>query len=687
MKSRLQFLTLCALFALVATAFGQTVYKSLTLSENGTITAPTNFWTANPVPLGSLTNGLSTWTGSTNLTIPATQISDSTSAGRSMLTATNATEQAALLPELTQFAALQKTREQIWLSEFQQQAGRFCLLAVGDSMAHRKPDQLKDSLINRYGLKGLALDALQAKASGDAAWSGANTGVMDDFAIWETGAYGRLGPGGVIEWGVGAGASNVPLVVDTFSIYYVRASGGGSFSIESKNDTGAWTNIATVDTDNGGAAVVTKWSASVTKGFYLLRVVGSTGECRFIGAKMEDSSVNGLVYVKATRGGLSMSQQLQCAQSSLDVVLADVNPSLVVFEQKDSLSGYDANLRSVLARWKIAAPSADWCLVGTTDTQVNDSESSGIRDVVRTVASENGHWYFDANAAVGGWGGIIRVGWDTPDSTHLDDAAHIACAQIMLPEITTTSARQLFLGRSENGSEQTARLRFGRSTPHGVVIISKTKEGTGGLYFDANDSANGAPFSGFYVASSVDASTPNAIKFFCGANKTTKMLLTQDGRLSLGSNPPAPSDVLLATSSNSNAFVASFDHLGTPASTTSGLASFKRSGVARSRIDGEGNFETQLAGVGIKIKEGSNARMGQSTLSSGTVTVSNTSVTANTRIFVSRVGKGSSTAIGALEIGTITASTSFVINSLKSDATTETGDLSVVNWMLFEPAP
>jgi len=100
-----------------------------------------------------------------------------------------------------------------------------------------------------------------------------------------------------------------------------------------------------------------------------------------------------------------------------------------------------------------------------------------------------------------------------------------------------------------------------------------------------------------------------------------------------------------------------------------------------------GNLVFATAGTGIKIKEGSNARMGTATLSSGTVTVSNTSVTANTRFSVSRVGKGSSTAIGALDVGAVTSLTSFVINALKADATTETGDLSVVHWILFEPAP
>jgi hypothetical protein len=100
-----------------------------------------------------------------------------------------------------------------------------------------------------------------------------------------------------------------------------------------------------------------------------------------------------------------------------------------------------------------------------------------------------------------------------------------------------------------------------------------------------------------------------------------------------------------------------------------------------------GNVIMSAAGTGVQVKEGSNARMGTATLVAGTVTVSNTSVTANTRIFLSRYSPGASTALGVISVGTVTASTSFVINSLKTaDATVETNDVSVVHWLLVEPA-
>jgi hypothetical protein len=91
-----------------------------------------------------------------------------------------------------------------------------------------------------------------------------------------------------------------------------------------------------------------------------------------------------------------------------------------------------------------------------------------------------------------------------------------------------------------------------------------------------------------------------------------------------------------------------------------------------------GNYIMTQAGKGIQIKEGSNARMGVATLVGGTIAVANTSVTANTRVFISRSTTGGTE--GTLSTTQI-ASTSFTVNS------TSGTDTSTVNWLLIEPSP
>lgn len=79
----------------------------------------------------------------------------------------------------------------------------------------------------------------------------------------------------------------------------------------------------------------------------------------------------------------------------------------------------------------------------------------------------------------------------------------------------------------------------------------------------------------------------------------------------------------------------------------------------------------------LSLKDGTNKRMGQATLVGGTVAVSNTSVTANTRIILSRETLGGTA--GHLAVSARSAGVSFTI---LSSSGTET---STVNWLLIEP--
>lgn len=91
-----------------------------------------------------------------------------------------------------------------------------------------------------------------------------------------------------------------------------------------------------------------------------------------------------------------------------------------------------------------------------------------------------------------------------------------------------------------------------------------------------------------------------------------------------------------------------------------------------------GNVVISTAGKGLKVKEGTNARMGTAVLVAGTVTVSTTAVTATSRIFLTNQVLGGTA--GFLRVSARTAGTSFTITS--SSGT----DTSTVAWMMVEPA-
>lgn len=92
-------------------------------------------------------------------------------------------------------------------------------------------------------------------------------------------------------------------------------------------------------------------------------------------------------------------------------------------------------------------------------------------------------------------------------------------------------------------------------------------------------------------------------------------------------------------------------------------------------LDVQGTVRISLIGRTLSIVQGSNACAGQSTLSSGTITVSTTCTPANSKgIILTDAGGGTLANIGSISVGTVSASVSFVINS--SNAL----DSSNVNW-------
>jgi hypothetical protein len=94
--------------------------------------------------------------------------------------------------------------------------------------------------------------------------------------------------------------------------------------------------------------------------------------------------------------------------------------------------------------------------------------------------------------------------------------------------------------------------------------------------------------------------------------------------------------------------------------------SFLQGGTERIRLDGPGGvyvYEklTLDTAIPIAIKSGTNQRAGNATLVAGTVTVNNTTVTANTIVLLTRKTSGGT--IGTAITYTVSAGTSFTINS------------------------
>lgn len=88
-----------------------------------------------------------------------------------------------------------------------------------------------------------------------------------------------------------------------------------------------------------------------------------------------------------------------------------------------------------------------------------------------------------------------------------------------------------------------------------------------------------------------------------------------------------------------------------------------------------------VVAAGLAVTEGANAAQGVATLVAGTVTVNNTRVTANSRIFLTAQNLGTVVTPSALCVSARVNGVSFTILASQG------GDTSIVAWEIFTPAP
>ncbi len=147
----------------------------------------------------------------------------------------------------------------------------------------------------------------------------------------------------------------------------------------------------------------------------------------------------------------------------------------------------------------------------------------------------------------------------------------------------------------------------------------------------------------------------------------------------------APSEIILVTNVSGNTWTVTRGAEGTaPVAHTPGFTVFQdlTAGAlgAFAQLTGAaftGPVDVSVAGKGLQVAEGSNAKQGTVALVAGSKVVANTSVTASSRIFVTSQADGGTP--GWLRITARTPGTSFTITS--SSGT----DTSTVAYEIFEP--
>lgn len=285
-------------------------------------------------------------------------------------------------------------------------------------------------------------------------------------------------------------------------------------------------------------------------------------------------------------------------------------------------------------------------------TSSNNSFSSGFG--YRALYNLGSNGYGESNSAFGAYSGPfltqgssnLFVGYGAGGNTGVFGGGQY------------TGGGSTFLGVN-SGVRGTTAVNYSTAIGAGAAVTANNQLVVGGHLGAFIDNA-------YFGAGVVDATPPVSVTIQSTGGEGTNIAGTTT-RIAAGRGTGnAGSTLALATGAvlgSGSALQTLTDRL----TLTESLASFSTVDVAVS-----------TAGKGLRVKEGSNAKQGVSTLVAGTVTVSNTSVTASSRIFLTCQDPNGGVP-GVEYISARTVGTDFTITSSAADT-------CIVAWQIFEPA-
>lgn len=224
----------------------------------------------------------------------------------------------------------------------------------------------------------------------------------------------------------------------------------------------------------------------------------------------------------------------------------------------------------------------------------------------------------------------------------------------------------LNIGGAIFGNLITGNIGIGTPSPRSRLDVW----GASSLYLGQTGFAHGIVNSDDSMMLVVDANNDanNAFLEVGTGGGAPLLYIVQPGVVGVGtSNPMAALDV-----KSTGTLVTQYAQIWRNSGSTV-IASMTATGV----FNVAGDIRLNAAGSGLQVAEGANARMGTVNLTAGTATVANTSVTANTRIFLTI--QSVSGTLGIPYVDGRVAGTSFTITS------TNSSDTSTIAWLLIEP--
>lgn len=571
-------------------------------------------------------------------------------------------------------------------------SARLNLVFLGDSISPFLRESIDARLKLEYangGFAGRLAGETGFNYDGNATSASETSG---NFTNSPNGCYWDVASGGSFYVGVGNVSNTNPMAayapsvflapstVTRIGVYYTRRPGGGTFKVQisTKTSSGSFsdvTGLTSVDT-NGTLSIQYVEVAISAADVSRLKIVHVSGSNCYIVGGLVSADV-GVVSHGWHVGGLAMTNMINSARFTEWAALVPADVVIAAYLDAPGDSSYSTGMtetqlvdavsdgiRNAFPATSAVTSTTPWsgktALVNRRPHLVlwgsNKVETPGTVDqdaynaAMNANAVANDDTYFDANSMWGSWRDVYDVGGmgggdSSGSSTHPAFEYYLACAAAFLTE-TNLIGGGLAIGLREQSIE---RLRVG---PTAVAANNKANRVK---FSDSVTSISFAPLdrTGFGdIAMMIESS---GAVYECG--------------LWLKSTAASGCEYLITHQPG-----AGFLLRDTTASKT-----FLQYNASAQLALGASGGTVAIGNIGTHQ---SGTRHGRATLSSGTVTVTDANITANSRIIVTRTTRGGT--VGAT-YEAVPTSGSFTITSRTAADAVASSDTSVLSWIAIEP--
>jgi len=516
---------------------GNTIVEIFVKVQNGSeLEELADVLIASPTAGQALMRGASLWE---NRSLVAADISNSTTAGRALLTAADAAAQRTAMELGT--AAITASTDYATAAQG--------TLATGAAKQSGKPSRIYNTqsqlATNRQATKPVILSTL---IIGDS-WA---LGV-DDFI------KGQIGQAGYITGPIGAALTNATLtagkseygktpwgqsvVIDAsgefsiwgvssggvasagrfqasryITVHYEAISGGGTIQVQYEDRTGAWQTVGNINTNNSGASTYTVYESSVLAAVETPRVrlnwVSGSSKIYAVGAVANPAnspaigtSRSGGVFCDVSYGGSTAEEWDETPQEAWTALLSYLKTNIVfVRESREiSLATWETEINSLVSKLRTARSTIDIVFIGSHPMSSGFGTNADETDAfLRTYCATNDHLFVDMRSFFPAtYDASLAIGFQNVDGVHLTLAGNAFARSIIwrhLPEITgfigeanstvqnapwftANGVQKQFLiqqdGNVENATFGTSWLHRGTTSPNpGIQIVFNRRDTT-----------------------------------------------------------------------------------------------------------------------------------------------------------------------------------------------------------------